>query len=146
MKIRTKEILKKLKNSKVNPWDLDFELQFNTNYLAEEEILTQAENEFLMQFKPNSEEILKEFYGEAKTPKIPEEVQEEVNVLIKAGYNPGFIAREVLFQYTYDREFDVIEKWIKEDKEEHLEDSVKKIYLYAFQKTENEVEKWERGY
>lgn len=47
----------------------------------------------------------------------------------------------MLFQYTYDREFDVIEKWIKEDKEEYLEDSVKKIYLYAFQKTENKEEK-----
>lgn len=141
MKIRTKEILKKLKNAKVNPWDLDFELQFNTNYLSEEEILTKVENEFLMQFKPSSEEILQEFYGEVKIPTIPEKIQEEINTLIEEGYNPGFIAREVLFQYTYDREFDSIEEWIKEDKEEYLEDSVKKLYLYAFQKVENKEER-----
>lgn len=141
MKTKTKEILKKLKNSKVNPWDLDFELQFNTNYLAEEGILTKAENEFLMEFKPSSEEILQEFYGDVEVPKIPEEIQKEINVLVEAGYNPGFIAREVLFQCTYDREFEAVEKWIKEDKEEYLEDSVKKLYLYAFQKVENKEEK-----
>ena len=31
MQTRTREILTKLKNAKINPWDLDFELQFNTN-------------------------------------------------------------------------------------------------------------------
>lgn len=134
MKTKTKEILKKLKNAKINPWDLDFELQFNTNYLAEEEMLTKAENEFLMEFKPNSEEILQEFYGEVQMPTIPEKIQEKINTFVEAGYNPSFIAREVLFQYTYDREFDAIEEWITEDKEEYLEDSVKKIYLYALKK------------
>lgn len=141
MRTKTKEILTKLKNSKVNPWDLDFELEYDTDYLAEEGILTKAENEFLMEFKPSSEEILQEFYGDVKVPKIPEKIQEEINTLVEAGYNPGFIAREVLFQYTYDREFEAVEKWIKEDKEEYLEDSVKKVYLYAFQKLANKEEK-----
>ena len=93
-----------------------------------------------MKFKPRPKEILQEFYGEVEIPTIPKKIQEEINKLVEAGYNPGFIAREVLFQYTCDREFDAIEEWIKEDKEEYLKDSVKKLYLYAFQKVKNKEE------
>lgn len=135
MKKELKGILRKIKEANIEPWNLDFELKYNTKYLDEEGILTEKENSMLMNLKPNPKEIFTEFFGDCLISDIPGKVKKTVDKLLTEGYSPGFIAMEVLFQYSYDKQNDVIEKWLKEDKEKYLEDSVKKIYYYALEKT-----------
>lgn len=129
-------ILKKLKNEDINPWDIEYIHVYGDAEYSEGQILSEEENEYFMEHGLKDEDILKVYKlnDEEESCELPESVKNAVEEGLN-DYPIWGLCTDWLTESVVDNYYDeIVIDWINNQSKEKgilKDDSLLKIYIYG---------------